>query len=158
MRKRIMTGAVEEMRDKGIRFTMSDLALRLGVSKRSIYEYFESKEVLVYSIVETLLEDVQKQRLEIMADDSISYQEKLRKILTVQPVLFPIMEGHTIVEIKRFLHVQSRQIEKLEQIMSRSWVLVEKFLQQGIETGQIRPIYIPIIEKMLAGIRTVADS
>jgi AcrR family transcriptional regulator len=151
MRKRIMTGAVEEIREKGIKFTMSDLALRLGVSKRSLYEYFESKEVLVCSIIEALLEDIQKQRLAIMADDSFNYQEKLRKMLTVQPVLFPILEGHTIVEIKRLLHVQSGQLEKLEKLMSRSWIIVEEFLKLGIETGQLRSIYIPIIERMIAG-------
>ncbi len=151
MRKRIMTGAVEEIREKGIKFTMSGLALRLGVSKRSLYECFESKEVLVCSIVESLLEDVQKQRLAIMADDNFSYREKLRRILTVQPVVFPIMEGHTIVEIKHFLRVQSRQIQQLEQIMDRSWITVEEFLKLGIETGQLRSIYIPVIEKILAG-------
>jgi hypothetical protein len=107
--------------------------------------------VLVCSIIEALLEDIQKQRLAIMADDSFNYQEKLRKMLTVQPVLFPILEGHTIVEIKRLLHVQSGQLEKLEKLMSRSWIIVEEFLKLGIETGQLRSIYIPIIERMIAG-------
>ena len=151
MRKRIMTGAMEEIREKGIKFTMSDLALRLGVSKRSLYEYFESKEVLVCSIVEAIIEDIERQRLAIMADDSFNYQEKLQKILTVQPMLFPLMEGHTIVEIKRFLHVQSGQFEKLENIMGKSWLTVEEFLKLGIETGQLRSIYIPVIKKMLSG-------
>ncbi len=151
MRKRIMIGAVEEIREKGTKFTMSDLALRLGVSKRSLYEYFVSKEVLVYSIVEAMLADIQKQRLAVIADESLNYQEKLQKILTVRPLLFPIMEGHTIVEMKRFLHVQSGQLEDLERMLSRSWIIVEEFLKLGIEAGQLRSIYIPIIEKMLVG-------
>jgi AcrR family transcriptional regulator len=146
-----MTGAVEEIREKGIKFTMSDLALRLGVSKRSLYEYFESKEVLVCSIVEALIEDIERQRLAILADNSFNYQEKLQKILTVQPKLFPIMEGHTIVEIKCFLHLQSGQFEKLESIMSKSWITVEGFLELGIETGQLRSIYIPVLKKMISG-------
>lgn len=146
-----MTGAVEEIREKGIKFTMSDLALRLGVSKRSLYEYFESKEVLVCSIVEALLEDIEKQQRAIIADDNFNYQEKLRKILTVQPMVFPTVEGHTFVEIKRFLHVQSGHFEKLEKIMSKSWITLEEFLKLGIETGQLRSIYIPVIKKMIAG-------
>lgn len=148
VRKRIMTGAVEEIREKGVKFTMSDLALRLGVSKRSLYEYFASKEVLVCSIVEALLEDIQKQRLAIIADDNFDYQEKLREILTVKPMVFPLMEGHTILEVKRFLHAQS---EPLEQIIDRNWETVEKFLRQGIESGQLRSIYIPVMEKMISG-------
>ncbi len=148
MRKRIMTGAVEVIREKGVKFTMSDLALRIGVSKRSLYEYFESKEALVCSIVEDLLEDIQKQRLAIMADDNFDYQEKLQRILTVKPLIFPSMEVHVCIEIKRFLHVQSIQ---LDQIVSRNWTIVEEFLRLGIETGQLRSIYIPVIEKMIKG-------
>jgi AcrR family transcriptional regulator len=151
MKLRIMTCAVEEIRKKGIKFTMSNLALQLGVSKRTLYEHFESKEVLVFSIIEALCEDIQKQRLAILVDDNLNYQEKLRRILTVQPVLFPTMEGHTFIEIRRFLHVQSGQFENLENIMSRCWITVEKFLELGVETGQLRSIYIPVIEKMLVG-------
>ena len=58
------------------------------------------------------------------------------------------MEVHTIVEIKRFLHAQSKY---LEQTMSSNWTIVEEFLRLGIETGQLRPIYIPVMEKMIAG-------
>lgn len=151
MRKRIMTGAVEEIREKGTKFTMSDLALRLGVSKRSLYEYFVSKEALIYSIVEAWLGDIQKQRLAIMADDNFNYQEKLQKILFVQPVLFPIMERHMIVDIRRFLHNQAAQCDNLEKIMNKNWILVEEFMELGIESGQLRLIYIPIVEKILAG-------
>jgi AcrR family transcriptional regulator len=151
MRKRIMTGAVEEIREKGTKFTMSGLALRLGVSKRSLYEYFVSKEALIYSIVEAWLEDIQEQRLAIIADDSFNYQEKLQKIFLVQPVVFPIMERHMIIEIRRFLHSQAAQCDNLEKIMNKNWLLVEDFLKLGIESGQLRLIYIPIVEKILAG-------
>lgn len=148
MRKRIMAGAVEEIREKGVKFTMSDLAKRLGVSKRSLYEHFDSKENLVCAIIEALLENIQKQRLAIMADGSLNYQEKLQKVLTVQPILFSPIEAHAYGEIKRFLHAQS---EQLEQIMRKNWAIVEEFLKLGIESGQIRSIYIPIIEIMIKG-------
>ena len=148
MKDRIMRCAVEEIRNKGLKFTMSDLARRMGVSKRSLYMHFESKENLVSSIVEALLEDIYKQRILIVADTQLDYPEKLKKLIITEPVLFAPMEGSMIIEIKRFLHVKS---EKIEQMLSENWKVIEEFLQIGVNSGQLRSIYIPVLEKMVRG-------
>ena len=66
MRPRIMTAALAEMDEHGVRFTMNNLAARLAISKRTLYEHFESKEVLVEAIVDAIITDLQVQRLEIV--------------------------------------------------------------------------------------------
>ena len=66
MRSRIIAAALAEMDEHGVRFTMSNLAARLGISKRTLYEHFDSKEVLVEAIVDAIITDLTVQRLEIV--------------------------------------------------------------------------------------------
>lgn len=149
MRDRIMMGAVEEIREKGIKFTMSALARRVGVSKRSLYEHFESKEALVYSIIEAILEDVNKKRLAVIADEQLTYQEKLKKVLTTQSTLFSPLDDKKCIEIKRFFC--TRSIKKLDEIFEKQYLIVTDFLELGVKMREIRWVYLPVFEKMIRG-------
>lgn len=149
MRERIMVGAVEEIREKGMKFTMSALARRVGVSKRSLYEHFESKEALVCSIIEAVLEDVNQKRLAVIADERLTYQEKLKKVLTVQSTVFSPLDDKHCIEIKRFFCTQS--IEKIDKIIERDYQIVTAFLKLGVKMGEIRRVYLPVFEKMIRG-------
>ena len=44
IRETILQGSLELFRDRGIQFTMDDLSKRLGISKKTIYTVFRSKE------------------------------------------------------------------------------------------------------------------
>ncbi|MBU2700848.1 AcrR family transcriptional regulator [Sporomusaceae bacterium BoRhaA] len=149
MRERIMMGAVEEIREKGMKFTMSALARRVGVSKRSLYEHFESKEALVYSIIEAILEDANKKRLAVIADEQLTYQEKLKKVLTTQSTLFSPLDDKKCIEIKRFFC--TRSIKKLDEIFEKQYLIVTDFLELGVKTREIRWVYLPVFEKMIRG-------
>lgn len=69
MHHRIMDAAAEEISLRGVKFTMHDLAIRLGISKRTLYQCFSSKEELIESIIVAKLEDVKQQRDEVMRDN-----------------------------------------------------------------------------------------
>lgn len=148
MRRRIMTAAVAEMNARGIKFTMGDLARRLGVSKRCLYVYFDSKEDLIRSIIDVVLADIQGQKREILADGQLTFEEKLKKVLTVRPKVFYLQEGRLSVEFKRLLPAEW---ERIDRFMSRNWQTIEEFLQLGIREGHFRSVYVPIVEKMIKG-------
>ena len=156
MRHRIMAAAVAEMNERGIKFTMGDLARRLGVSKRCIYEYFNSKEELISSIFTLVLRDVHEQRIEILADQNLTFQQRLKKALIVQSrVVFCPLEGRIYNEIRRLL---PDVWKKIDQCMNQDWRMLEEFLDAGVQAGQFRPVYIPIIEKMIKGtFREITD-
>ena len=40
MREKIIDAAIEEFTQNGLKFTMSDLAKKLGISKKTIYTVF----------------------------------------------------------------------------------------------------------------------
>ena len=43
---KIIDATVEEFKQNGLKFTMNDLAKRLGISKKTIYTVFESKQAV----------------------------------------------------------------------------------------------------------------
>lgn len=44
MREKIIDTAIEEFTKHGLKFTMNDVAKELGISKKTIYTIFESKQ------------------------------------------------------------------------------------------------------------------
>lgn len=148
MRKRIMAAAVAEMRERGIKFTMSDLARILGVSKRCLYAHFASKEQLIAAIIDTILEDIQEQRAAILADRELNFQDKLGAILCVSPRVFSPTSGRMADEVKRFMPAEW---DRIRRFMDQHWVFLEEFLNEGIATGKLRPVYLPVVQKMLKG-------
>ena len=50
MRDKIIDATVEEFKQNGLKFTMNDLAKRLGISKKTIYTVFESKQAVLVAV------------------------------------------------------------------------------------------------------------
>lgn len=149
MKGRILAAAVDEMRERGIKFTMNDLARRVGVSKRCLYEHFDSKEDLISSIVDASLTDIVEQRRKILSDESLSFKEKLRGIFNVRTTIFsPLLEGRIAEEIKRCM---PQEWMRIDQFMSEDWKFIEQFLKSGVENGELRAVHLPIVHKMVKG-------
>ena len=72
MKTRIINAFIEETRNNGIKFTMDDLAKRLGISKRTLYEHFSSKVDILDSIIDMTLVEFDEQTRRII-DNPESY-------------------------------------------------------------------------------------
>ncbi|BBB90089.1 MAG TPA: TetR/AcrR family transcriptional regulator [Methylomusa anaerophila] len=149
MRQRIMQAATEEMRARGIKFTMADLAHRLGVSKRLLYEYFASKEELIGAIVDFTLQEIREQRTAIFRDPNLTFSEKLKQLLTPKKHLLPD-DGRIAEEIKRCLPME---YEKFDRFNDQEWERMDIFLREGIQKGHLRPVCLPVVKKILDGTR-----
>lgn len=149
MRGRILAAAVDEMRERGIKFTMHDLARRVGVSKRCLYEHFDSKEALISCIVDDSLADIMEQRRKILSDETLNFQEKLKGIFNVRTTVFSsLLEGRITEEIKRCM---PREWQRIDQFMNEDWKYIERFLKGGVERGELRAVHLPIVHKMVKG-------
>lgn len=51
IKQRIRSAFREEVRRQGLRFSMDDLATRLGVSKKTIYNYYSSKAEILDELI-----------------------------------------------------------------------------------------------------------
>ena len=68
---KIVNATIDIFREKGVKFTMDDLANRLGVSKRTLYENIDSKETLLNLLVDEVFDSVTEKGKEVINDDSI---------------------------------------------------------------------------------------
>ena len=46
MRRAILEATIEQFNEKGIKFTMDDVAKRIGISKKTIYKFFVTVQSL----------------------------------------------------------------------------------------------------------------
>lgn len=149
MRNRILMAAAEEMKIRGVKFTMSDLARRLNLSKTSLYEHFTSKNELIHDILSTGIQDTQQQRQEIYNDPQLSVTEKIYKLLKIAPRVFGPINSHSLYDDLRHYYPDAWQIvsEFREQQMSD----LTSLIIQNIENRSLRPVNVPVLRQIVTG-------
>ena len=80
MREKIIDATVEEFKQNGLKFTMNDLAKRLGISKKTIYTVFESKQAVLVAVADRYAADLNSMQEELEADVSLNVVQKLEKL------------------------------------------------------------------------------
>lgn len=155
MRERILLAAAEEMRVRSIKFTMNDLARRLGVSKRCLYTYFATKEELISSLIDVSLMKVREERRQIANNAEMGFTEKLKKIFSVGETVYLPADGRIIADIKRLMPFEW---EKFKLFADEEWEFLCDFLQKGIESGQLRPVSLFIVKRLIdSSMREIVD-
>ena len=81
----LFTEAMNLYSENGIKFTMDELAGRLCISKKTLYEMVRSKEDLIVQVIEFYFNGVAELQSAIHADTHLSAVEKLRKLLCATP-------------------------------------------------------------------------
>ncbi|MFW5433378.1 TetR/AcrR family transcriptional regulator [Paenibacillus apiarius] len=146
MRERIMKAFMEELQDKGIKFTMDDLARRLGISKRTLYEHFSSKAEVLDTIIEQTLEEGDAKTNEIIEDKSMSLMDKMKAVMTVLPNHFELYDIRILEQMKR---VYPEQWVKIDKALKDDWDTLGILIEQGMEAGTIRKQNVAFIMKVI---------
>jgi AcrR family transcriptional regulator len=118
MKERIYKAAIEEFKEKGIKFTMSDLARNLGVSKRTLYEQFQSKDDLIGYIIQQVMDEIKQQEQAIYHDPQMTIAEKLKAILALLPQDFQYSFTRLVSEVRRYHPEQWKHIDRC---MEEEW-------------------------------------
>jgi len=156
MKERITNEAIFLIQQKGLSFTISDLAKSLGTSKRTMYQHFSSKDDIIDSIIENLILQIKNKEEEIFHDESLSLLEKITQLLICVPGEFNTMDIRLLADLKR-LHYN--QWVKIDDFLKQEWDLVVKLMEEGIETGVLREIDSQLfIELYLGAINQIYQS
>ncbi len=148
MKERITQEAISLIQQKGVSFTISDLAKNLGTSKRTMYQHFSSKDDIIDSIIENLILQIKNKEEEIFHDESLSLPEKITQVLICVPEEFSTMDIRLLADLKR-LHYN--QWVKIDDFLKQEWDLVVKLMEEGIETGVIREINLQLFVELYLG-------
>ena len=137
LQQKILEGTIEAFNQKGLKFTMDDLAGILGMSKKTIYTVFSDKTSLFLSMVDYLFDTIKESERAILENEALSTVEKIRAILGVMPDSYKDINFAKLYLLK----------EKYPEIYTR----VEQRLEGGweIKEGCIRPVNLSIFKLMM---------
>lgn len=137
MKKRILEGALNVYKKKGIKFTMDDLASELGMSKKTIYTVFTDKSTLLLDMVDYGFDTIKESELKVMEDDNLSTIDKLRGILGVMPETYEELDFTQIYILKG---KYPKAYDRIQHRLESGWEKTLSLIDQGVEEGSIRPV------------------
>lgn len=146
LREMILEGTIKAFNEKGLKFTMDDVAKILGISKKTIYTVFRDKESMFFTMVDYMFDSIKKSERQILADEGLTTLEKIRKILAVIP------EGYRDIDFRHLYLLKDKYpaiYAQVENRLENGWETTIALIEQGIEEGVIRPVKIPIVKMML---------
>lgn len=147
-RDRILLGAEELFFRFGIKsITMDDVAKHLGISKKTIYLYFNDKDAVVHQLMQRILEkderifsEIHKGAKTIIDEVFVIMKQMHTMFSTMNPIVFYDMQKYHPKTWKLFKDFKTNFILKM----------VEKGLHKGIKDGYVRKDIEP---KILARLR-----
>ena len=132
LKENIMQGTLQAFNQKGLKFTMDDIAKILGISKKTIYQVFRDKEALFLETVDYLFDRIKDSEQKIVENQEMDTLQKIHTILGVMPECY-----------------QDVDFRQLYQLKETGWETTIALLEQGMQEGVIRPVRIPILKMML---------
>lgn len=145
-RKTVLEHAARMFLRNGIRvITMDDIANELGISKRTLYDIFESKELIISQIVDTHIENENNAFDKILkqSENSIDMMLKLSKFIFV---MYNKLHPSVLSDLKKYYSVIWQKIEKFHNDSIRQ--IIEVNLKKGIEEQLYRSNIDPAIISM----------
>ncbi|EMT51186.1 transcriptional regulator [Brevibacillus borstelensis AK1] len=148
VQERIIQLAIREIHTKGLKFTMAELARQAGMSTKTLYGYFSSKEELISVIIERGVKKLQQKEAEIIGRTDIDLTEKLKLLLALVPSGFGSTHIRLWYELKRYY---PEQWALVEDCLQNEWEHVRNILERGMAEGTFQRVSIPVFIHMYIG-------
>ncbi|PLY07743.1 MAG: hypothetical protein C0622_00050 [Desulfuromonas sp.] len=148
MLERIRLETLELMNEKGMNFTVAELARQLAVSKRSIYEHFVSKRELVEAVLDEILSDLQSQVQQIVKSQQLGTVAKLTALMSTSPKALGPLSSRIIADIKRLLPEKWRAFERL---FDERWEEITQLFEEGARQGLLRTVDLTVLQQVYRG-------
>ena len=146
LQEQILEETLKIFNKKGLKFTMDDIARNLGISKKTIYTVFRTKEQLFLTMVDYIFDGIKISEQQVMDNEKLTVVEKIRKIFKVMPETYSEIDFRQLYQLKE---KYPKIYKKVEKRLETGWENTITLLEQGMEQGVIRKIHIPIVKMML---------
>jgi AcrR family transcriptional regulator len=140
IKNRILETAAEHFYRFGVsKVTMEELADKLGMSKKTLYKYFESKDRLVQALIDSLKQDLDRRSQEILSDVSIDFVEKVKQTTSCVAMQYAKIGKPLLEDLQRNAPQIWKQIEELrrERIANRFGKMLAEGRGRGIFRNDI---------------------
>jgi len=146
LKREVSIACIELFNEKGLKFTMEDVAKRCRISKKTLYFIYDDKEALFLAMVDYVFDKVKESENRVMKDESIPTIEKIRRLLGVLP------EGYAEIDFSQMYSLKDKFPSIYEQVQKRletGWETSIQLIEQGQEEGVIKKdINVAIVKVM----------
>ena len=144
LKEKIIHAAMVQFQEKGLKFTMNDVAQSMHIAKKTIYQFFASKDELLIAMLDDGFDGIQKNKQEILNSD-LPLLEKLEKVMIAIPDQYDVFDFRLLSD----LHDKYPAVnEHLARHLEEDWEPVNSLIEEGIRQNKIRKISVPIFKKM----------
>ncbi|MBI5768281.1 MAG: TetR/AcrR family transcriptional regulator [Verrucomicrobia bacterium] len=116
--------------------TMDELAAELGMSKKTLYVHFPSKDALIEAVLGQFVAGVRSSADTIFADQSLSFTAKLHRFSETMVQRFTRMGPHVLRDLQRSAPQIYRKIEELRH--NNIPHIFGQMIRQGQAAGMVR--------------------
>ena len=147
-RDRILEKAREHFLQYGFStVTMSEIATDLGMSKKTVYAHFPSKEDLASEMVKGMNEEISSQMKVLVDDEQMDFIEKLKGILDLTVSHHSRLTPHFRMDLQKHAPGACKCTDEFQH--QQIYTVVSKVIQEGIRKKMFRSdIEEPIVTAM----------
>lgn len=135
IRTDILKNTIKVFNKKGLKLTMDDVAGQMGISKKTIYKCYDSKEEIFSEIVDYIFDDIKMKEKEILTRDDLSLEERTRMLLAAFPEKFTEVDFTKLGDLK---DKYPKIYRKLTRRLESGWEPTIELLEQGRSEGIFR--------------------
>lgn len=131
----ILRSTIKVFNKKGLKLTMDDIAEYMGISKKTIYKHYDSKEEIFDQIVDYIFDGIKRREKEILAEEGLTLEQRTRKLLAAFP------ESYTEIDFTKLGDLKEKYpkiYRKLTRRLESGWEPTMALLEQGKEEGLYR--------------------
>jgi AcrR family transcriptional regulator len=115
---------------------MADLARQLGMSKKTLYQYFRGKEELLTAMLKEYLGELKREVEEILQQDDLEFIQKASQAFGIVGTKFSPINSQLITDIKK--NAPSSWLLLQQYKTDAAFLRFNALLKEGIAKGHIR--------------------
>ena len=145
-KERILKGTIQAFNEKGLKFTMDDLARILGMSKKTIYVEFTDKNSLFLAMVDYLFDGIKESEEEIINNTDLDVVDKITTMLGVLP------ESYKDIDLRQLYMLKDKYpviYKRVEERFENGWQQTIELLKEAMEEGKVRKVNVDIFKMMM---------
>lgn len=148
LRQEMIEATLEEFAEKHFKFTMDDIAKKLGKSKKTLYTAFSNKEQLVTETIDYFFAEIKKCERKIIEDDSLDTVTKLKKVLVAMP------DNRYNMDFRDFSFIKEKYpkiYKRVTEHMSKEWEPTLALYRKAVNEGRLKDVSDTVFKLIING-------
>ena len=142
----IIDATIDEFNNKGMKFTMDELAKKLNMSKKTIYKLVDDKSELVIDVINYCFDLVKKEEQRIIEDESLDIIDKLKMTIICIPDRFTNLDW---VKVSDAVAAYPKIYEQFKLRIDNDWEPTFELMDEAVRQKKLRPVNKELFKTMV---------